>query len=114
MRGDWRDKVREQVDATFYDPCEHWLDTLEEFGAWDLHHVGQADLMFCYIERTNPSCLGAAVEVGYAAGQGKTVVLVCERDHHHHEDEKVAFLESAADVTYRELDEGIKYLQHYA
>jgi len=113
MQTDWRDQVRERVDARFYDPTDHWLDSLEEYGQWDLHHVASADVLFCYIERDNPSCLGAAVEAGYAAGQGTLVVLVRERRHEHFPDEKVAFLEAVADVSFADLDDGIEYLLHF-
>lgn len=110
----WRKTVKNSVDADFADPCDHRLGTLSEYGAWDLHHVQQADIVFCYIERDNPSCLGAAVEVGYGAGNGATIILVLEPDHNHFPDEKVAFLESVADVTYQTLEDGIQYLSHYA
>jgi len=113
MHGDWREEVRSAVDATFYDPCDHWLDTLEEYGAWDLHHVAKADICFTYISRGNPSCIGAAVETGYAAAAGSLVISVIEPGHLHHEDEKVNFLCAASDVTFQELDSGIEYLEHY-
>jgi nucleoside 2-deoxyribosyltransferase len=114
MYGDWREEVRSAMNADFFDPCDHWLDTLEEYGAWDLYHVAQSDICFTYIERDNPSCIGAAVETGYAAAGNTLVICVIERDHIHHEDGKVAFLQAASDVTFRELDAGIEYLQHYA
>jgi nucleoside 2-deoxyribosyltransferase len=87
--------------------------TLTEFGTWDLHHVKQADLVFTYIERTNPSAIGAAIETGYAAGQGTTVILVLEPAHKHFKDRYLDFYKKVADVTYETLEEGIQYLKTY-
>jgi len=114
MHGNWREEVRSAVDAAFFDPADHWLNTLEEFGTWDLHYVKQADLVLTYIERTNPSCIGAAIETGYAAGKDTTVILVLEPDHEHFKDRYLDFFRKVADVTFQELDAGIDYLQHYA
>lgn len=114
MHGDWRSDVRDDVGAIFYDPSDYQLDSLEEFGTWDLHHVKQADVVFTYIERDNPSCIGAAVETGYAAGQGTTVVLVLEPDHEHFKDRYLDFFKKVADVTYESLDEGIQYLKTFS
>lgn len=112
MRGSWRETVRQSVDATFYDPADHELDTLREFGTWDLHYVRQSDLVFTYIERTNPSCIGSAIETGFAA-RDTTVVLVLEQDHEHFKDRYLDFFRKVADVTFEELQDGIDYLQHY-
>jgi len=87
--------------------------TLEEFGAWDLHHVKQADIVFTYIERDNPSCIGAAIETGFAAGQGTTVIVVLEPEHKHFKDRYLEFYKKVADVTYSTLFDGIEYLKTY-
>lgn len=113
MHGNWREEVREAVDATFFDPVDHRLDNLEEFGTWDLHHVQQADIVFTYIERDNPSCIGAAIETGFAAGKDTTVILVLEPEHEHFEDRYLDFFRKVADVTYDTLKEGIDYLLSY-
>jgi nucleoside 2-deoxyribosyltransferase len=114
----WQDKVREWVPSlTFYDPADRDPSvnmSLEEFGTWDLHHVKSCDLVFAYAERTNPSLLGLSVEIGYAAGLGKTVILVLEDDHEHFKDRYMQFLRKAADVTFDDLADAVHYLAHYA
>jgi len=117
LRSGWQNEVQERCPhLTFISPLDKDEDSmsLEEFGTWDLHHVKQADLVFTYIERTNPSCIGAAIETGYAAGKDTTVILVLEPDHEHFKNRYLDFYRKVADVTFQKLDSGINYLQHYA
>ena len=117
LHSGWQDTVQAAVPTT---DCVSPLDkdeddmSLEEFGTWDLHYVKQADLVLCYIERTNPSCIGAAIETGFAAGQDTTVVLVLEDDHEHFKDRYLDFFRKVADVTYADLGAGIDYLKSFA
>lgn len=114
----WQDRVRaEAPNLTFYDPADRDPDVdlaLEEFGTWDLHHVRECDLVLAYAERTNPSLIGLAVEVGFAAGVDITVVLVLEDGHDIFKDRYLQFLRKAADVTYDSLADAIDYVQLYA
>jgi nucleoside 2-deoxyribosyltransferase len=114
----WQDDVQKAApEIDFYDPAdrESNLDLrLAEFGTWDLHHVRKCDLVLAYAERTNPSLIGLAVEVGYAAGVDTTVVLVLEDDHQHFNDRYLQFLRKAADVTYDDLNDAVEYVKLYA
>ena len=80
MRGDWNTRVKALEGFTFFDPKdkEEATMTVDEYAPWDLHYVKQADICFVYIKNDNPSCIGLAVEAGYAKGLGKTVILVLE------------------------------------
>lgn len=110
----WQDDVIENGhdNVRYVSPAD--LDqknmSLEEFGTWDLHFVKQADIVFVYLERTNPSCIGAAVEAGFAAGQGTTVILVQEPDSIYFADRYLDFVQKVADVTFDNFEDGLDYL----
>ncbi|MCK5015688.1 MAG: hypothetical protein KAS32_01335, partial [Candidatus Peribacteraceae bacterium] len=73
----------------------------------------KSDIVFVYAERTNPSCIGLSVEIGYAKGLNKTVILVLEPRHETREDRYMQFLKKAANITFETLEEGIDYLQSF-
>ncbi len=109
----WQDKVKNAVQAVYCDPRlkEPGITRLEEIATWDFHCIKQSDVVFACMERTNPSGFGLAVEIGYAKGLGKTVVLVLEPNHETHKDKYLQFLKKAADVTYESLEDAIHFLQ---
>jgi nucleoside 2-deoxyribosyltransferase len=115
---DWRDTVKTLKFKTwhpenleFFDPKlkpdKHWF----EYGTWDVHFIKQCDIVFAYMEKTNPSGYGLSAEMGYAKALNKTVIFVLESGH---EKEKyLQFLKQFADVVYETLDEGIEYLSTF-
>jgi len=126
MRSDWQDKVIDSLNLvddepafTFFDPrskqpgnAERKL-SLEEYGTWDLTYIKQCDIVFGYMERTNPSGVGMACELGYAYGVGKTVILVLESDHETQEDRYLNFMKKVSHVVYNNLEDGINYLKTF-
>lgn len=121
FKTDWAERVKERVlgfeyinpKQKEYKNGERIVMNVNEYGAWDLHFVKQSDIVFVYIERTNPSCVGTSVEAGYAKGLGKTVILVLEKNHEHIEDRYLEFLTQVADITFNDLESGIQYLKSF-
>ncbi len=116
FRSGWQDKIKQSCpDFSFFDPRlkpeRDW--TTLEIGTWDFCHIKKADIIFAYMERTNPSGIGLAVEIGYAYGIGKTVILVLEENNEIMKDKYLAFMEKAADVTFRNFEDGIGFLQSF-
>lgn len=115
MRTEWRERVKGACPALhFIDPAEkegggEW--NAREYVAWDLLHVRQADVVFGYMEHTNPSGIGLACEIGYAKALGKTVVVVIEPNNQHREDHYFHFMGEAADADFSDLDSGVAFLQ---
>ena len=121
MKSDWAKRVKESSN-NFY-----WLDPKEkeykdnskiimevnEYGKWDLHFIKQSDIVFVYVERTNPSGIGLSVEAGYAKGLGKTVILVLEPNHDTIKDTHLSFITQVADIVFEELESGINYLKSF-
>lgn len=112
----WQDEVESACPQhEYYNPGLLSLGNvrleMDKIGAWDLHHVKRCDLVFAYMERTNPSGIGLAVEVGYAHGIGKTVILVLEPGHETIKDRYLDFLKSVAYITLQTLEDGIDFLE---
>jgi nucleoside 2-deoxyribosyltransferase len=120
FRTDWQNKLKELDGFIWLDPKEKERPngvvipmTVNEYGTWDLHFVKQSDIVFVYAERTNPSCIGLAVEMGYAKGIGKTIILVLEPNHETIKDNYLQFLKKGANITFETLKDGIDYLQSF-
>ena len=116
IRSDWQKYVIHEVDADFYNPRSKEIDrvlTLTEFGSWDLHYIKKCDIVFAYMEKDNPSGIGMAVEMGYAKGLNKTVILCLEQNNNHIKDRYLDFMRKVSDVVYDNLEDAIKYLSLY-
>jgi len=112
FNSDWRERVKNiSVPMHFFDPKlkpdKHW----SEYGTWDVHYIKQCDIVFAYMEKTNPSGYGLSAELGYAKALNKTVIFVLERGHE--KDRYFQFLKQFADVVYETLDEGIEFLKTF-
>lgn len=76
-RSGWGNRVKEAVKGPIYlDPSQHGLKEEQDYTDWDLTAVDMADVLFCYLEKDNPSGAGLAVEVGYAAAKGKPIIYI--------------------------------------
>ena len=116
MRSNWQDQLVKLEGFKFINPRVKEVGdhkpSLQEYAQWDLHFIRKADIIFVYIEATNPSCIGLAVEAGYAKGLGKTVILVIE-PHNSISDKYLQFVTQVADIHFISLQEGIDYLNSF-
>lgn len=117
FKSGWQQRVKNKAsEHVYFDPSTKEAKSkwgLSLYGTWDLHHIKQCNIVFAYMERTNPSGIGLAVEVGYAHGLGKTVILVLENNNKYHKDRYMQFLRKAADVVFDDLLLGIVFLQEF-
>lgn len=114
IRSNWQEKVTSQVNAEFFNPRTKEVNgilTLAEFGTWDLHHIKKCDIVFAYMEKTNPSGIGMSVEIGYAKALGKTVILCLEPNNEKIKDSYLQFMTKVADITFDDFDAAIQYLK---
>lgn len=116
----WQDEVKRLNSFIWFDPKVKERPngfevpmSVNEYGTWDLHFIKLCDIVFVYAERTNPSCIGLSVEMGYAKGIGKTVILVLEPNHETIKDAYLQFLKKAANITFETLQDGLDYLQSF-
>lgn len=114
MNSDWREKCKSiylGYNVEFFDPKLKPDKHYSEYGTWDIHYIKQCDILFAYMEKTNPSGYGMVAEMGYAKALNKTVIFVLEPGHE--KDRYFQFLKQFADVVYESLDEGIEYLKTF-
>ncbi len=120
FKSNWQAEIKKLDGFIWLDPREKERPkgvevpmTVNEYGTWDLHFIKQSDIVFVYAERTNTSCIGLSVEMGYAKGIGKTVILVLEPNHETIKDAYLQFLKKAASITFETLEDGMNYLSSY-
>jgi len=111
----WQDKVISECPRfEFYDPRTHQLALPEHYKVWDLSHVKQSDIVFAVMDKGNPSGYGMALEIGYARGLDKTVIVVDEKSGSNEEFRKYfAIVKETADAYFQSLDEGITFLKSF-
>lgn len=107
MKSGWQDVIMQTVTALRYiDPRQHGLDNPDQYTLWDLEGVRQCDIVFAYLETSNPSGIGLALEIGYAKALGKQIILVDEQ-----QDRRFAIARSCANVVLSTLDDGLTLLR---
>jgi nucleoside 2-deoxyribosyltransferase len=81
FKSNWQQKVIDKLPDkfVFFNPREHMLVDSTEYTYWDIHFIRQCDIIFAYLEKTNPSGLGLIFEIGIAYGLNKTIILVDEK-----------------------------------
>lgn len=84
FKTDWQDEViahvkRLRPDAELFDPRDHKLHDPKDYTKQDLQAIWDCDIVFAYMECTNPGMANLAFELGYAHAMGKKIVLVNEK-----------------------------------
>jgi nucleoside 2-deoxyribosyltransferase len=80
FHSNWQASVRQAVDAEWLDPSTHDLSDPRAYTAWDLQALRSCDVVFAYLERSNPGGYALALEVGYAAASSKPIILIDQHD----------------------------------
>jgi hypothetical protein len=114
LHSNWQDHVVATLgsDILYLNPRMHGLTDPKHYTNWNLQAVDAADLVFAYMEATNPSGYGLALEVGYALGRSTPVILVDERSCGESPfDRYFAQVSEAATVCFNSLDEGLDYVR---
>lgn len=110
MRGGWQDKVKEACKGRplfFLDPRDNDCKHLKECGPIDLHKIRRSDIIFAYLEATNPGGAALFGECGYGKGLGRTVIVINEKKNQPYWD----FVSVFADVEFDDLEQAIEFLK---
>jgi hypothetical protein len=106
----WQDKVIKQCSQfKFIDPRNHKLSNPKEYTEWDLLGVYNADIVFAYMDKDNPSGYGLTLEIGYGKGLNKIIIMVDEQNKSNME-----IVRCCADFLYDNLKDGIDKLNESA
>ncbi len=83
MKSGWQDSMPNIEGVNYFDPRfdSPQYDSAIDFVKEDIDAVKDSDLIFCYIEETNPSGLGAAWECAVAKENNIPIITVWEKDY---------------------------------
>lgn len=117
FKSNWQETVIQRFHNKFifYNPRQHMLDTPADYTWWDIHFIRQSDIIFAYLEKSNPSGLGLIFEVGIAYGLNKTIILIDEKS-----DENEIFkkyfniVKHASSAVCTSFEIGLKYLESFS
>jgi nucleoside 2-deoxyribosyltransferase len=117
FKSNWQEKVIERFQSKFifFNPREHMLEDTSEYTYWDIHFIRQSDIVFAYLEKTNPSGLGLIFEIGIAYGLNKTIILVDEKSEKDEIFKKYFnIVKHASSSVFNSLEVGLKYLESFS
>ena len=117
FKSNWQSNVIEAVDDkfVFFNPREHGLEHSDFYTTWDIHFIKECDILFAYMEESNPSGYGLAFELGVAYSLNKTIILVDEKSSNVPNFEKYfKILYKPSGVVLDNLADGIEYLKKFS
>lgn len=81
MRSNWQNKMPNISGVNYFDPRIHSQQNISAnyFVNEDINGVKNSDLVFCYIEESNPMPLGAAWECAVATENKIPIITVWEK-----------------------------------
>ncbi|BAS31184.1 hypothetical protein [Dehalococcoides mccartyi] len=115
MNSEWQEDVMKICPKhRYFNPKVSGHKLPSHYKVWDIFYVKESDIVFAYMEKTNPSGYGLACEIGYAKALGKTVVLVDEKQESDAEFSRYfAIVRELADVVFENLDDGVRFLNTF-
>lgn len=117
FKSNWQQKVIDSLGEKFiyFNPREHMLDDPNEYTFWDIHFIKQADIVFAYLEKENPSGLGLIFEIGIAYGLNKTIILIDEKSSNDDIFKKYfKIVQHASSSVFSSFEPGLKYLESFS
>jgi nucleoside 2-deoxyribosyltransferase len=112
FKSGWQNAVKDSCSQySFSDPSLHNIVSPKEYTEFDLKAVKDSDIIFAYMEKSNPAGFALALEIGYAKALGKLIIFV--------EDELEAprkryfdMVRHSSDFNFTSLQEGIAFLKN--
>ncbi len=83
MKGDWQDEIPNMDGVEYFDPRTDspQFSSAIDFVNADVEAVKDSDLVFCYMEKDNPSGIGAAWECAVARENNIPIITVWEKEY---------------------------------
>jgi nucleoside 2-deoxyribosyltransferase len=83
MYSGWQDLISHKEGVEYFDPRLHSQQNISaiKFVEDDIKAVKESDLVFCYIEESNPMPLGAAWECAVASESNIPIITVWEKSY---------------------------------
>ena len=115
LHSGWQERVRAEIPgADYLDPRTHRLRDPSAYTAWDLDALRRSDVVFAYLEDSNPGGYALALEIGFARALDKHVILVNAQVPAQSGDAtRLAMIQATVDVNTTSFEEGLQYLGLY-
>lgn len=117
FKSNWQLKITQELanHFIFFNPREHGLEHSDFYTTWDVHYVKECDILFAYMEKSNPSGYGLAFELGLAYALNKTIILIDERSNSDLTFAKYfKILYKPSGVVLDNLEDGVEYLKKFS
>jgi hypothetical protein len=117
FKSNWQSKVIQELGAEFifFNPREHGLDNSDLYTTWDIHFVRECDIIFAYMEESNPSGFGLSFELGIAYALNKTIILIDEKSEKDKDFSRYfKIMHRPSGAVFNELNDGINYLKKFS
>lgn len=117
FKSNWQSKIIKAIGDKFiyFNPREHGLEHSDLYTTWDIHFVKECDILFAYMEATNPSGYGLSFELGVAYALNKTIILVDEKSQIEKTFAKYfKILHKPSGVVLNKLEDGIEFLRKFS
>lgn len=117
FQSNWQEAVIDSLkdDFIFFNPIQHGLENSDLYTAWDIHFVKQCDILFAYMENSNPSGYGLSFELGIAFALNKTIILIDERSPNDPAFAKYfKIMHRPSTVVLNNLEQGISFLRKFS
>lgn len=102
----WQNYVKSAVPYPWYfDPSQNGLDDPKLYTLIDVFNIEKCDIMFAYMEKSNPAGFALASEIGYAKALNKKIVFVNEVEHKYW-----YFTEQLCDSVTNDFHSGVRVL----
>jgi len=111
FKSGWQNKIKGEAPLFEYlDPSLHNIDDPNEYTAWDLNAVKDSEIIFAYMESSNPAGYALCLEVGFAKALGKTILFVEEHPSKSRE-KYFSMVRACSDKTFKDIELAIEYLK---
>lgn len=111
FKSGWQSLVKDScTQFHYFDPSLHNIADPAEYTNYDLEGVRECDIVFAFMEGSNPAGYALALEVGYAKGLGKLTIFV-EEMLEHPKKRYFDMVRHACDYHLESLQDGIKCLE---
>jgi hypothetical protein len=117
FKSNWQSKVIQELGSNFifFNPREHKLEHSDLYTSWDIHFVRECDIIFAYMEESNPSGYGLTFEIGIAYALNKTIILIDEKSEKDKDFSRYfKILHRPSGVVFKKLEDGINFLNKFS
>lgn len=113
----WQNSLTKELTGkfTFYNPRENLLEEPKGYTIWDLHHIKKSDILFGYLESSNPSGIGLSLEIGFASSLNITTILIDEKSKFDQNFKRYfSIVQKTADIVFEDFEEGVDFLKKFS